>query len=1046
MRKLTLRMAIITALLPASAYPLGLGEIELKSALNQDLNAEIEVVSAEPEDAEQLIVKMASRDAFSRAGLDRPFMLQQIKFKTVVKNGKPVILVYSKKPIREPFLSFLLEIDWPEGHLLREYTMLLDPPVYASPRDSASADSGRPFIDPADHAAPAQSAPQSAPASSQYVPAAAPASEPAQVVETPSHDAPEAVSYNTVAASASYPTSDNYRVKANDTLWSLANKMRPDSGVSVEQMMLALVRENPETFIKKNINGLKRGYILRIPDRDQITTIDRQQALAEVRQHANLWREYRQAMSGVAPASSMPADSNVDVLDGEDAGSGVEGQLSIVGAGEKGAEQSGASQDPNAEVQRLRQQLAMAQEALESKNLENNELSGRLAELEQRVAGVLDMNDGELAKLQDDLKAEPAVQAEAPQVEAAPEVVEDVETSTATEEVVADTALETVDSSAEAELVADDAAAEPAASGEEAIFVDENNAAETDVVEAEVEAVADVMPAQPEPAPAFAQTKPKSFIQGLLDDPKMLGIAGGAVVLVLGLIALLMRRRRVNKDEETWDAASDDFTALDDVADTATDNMNTAAMDAISPDDTSRMMVDDADSKTEAADDLPDDPMLDEFDESILDEPEADNHEDTVISLDNGPDDADSEGDDNRDDVIAEADVYLAYGIYQQAEELLKTAIENNADRDDYRMKLLETYFAGKNADAFTVLAEDVQTRKGDDKSYWDRVIVMGKELCPGNDLFSGEAPLLPDFDSDDLLPQKPASTDFELDAGDEPDLDLGLDDSMGLDESTDSDATQILSEPVDLSAMGEPADSDDEDIDLGADLADMLSGEEGDADTEESDSDLEFDLGDFDEEMAESDESDEKKTDDDEISLDIEDDFSLDFEASDLGLEADESDEAETTADDAEADTDSLELDESESSEESVELDADLDLSVALDEESSDVELEIEESFDEDLDDVADLDIELPDDDAGTTKLNDTVIVDSLDLDDEDDDFDISELSEDVDEVSTKLDLARAYMDMGDNEGAMSILQEVKQEGNEEQQKEADELIGKAS
>jgi len=357
-RKLTLRMAIITALLPASAFSLGLGEIELKSALNQDLDAEIEVISAEPEDAEQLIVKMASRDAFSRAGIDRPFMLQQIKFKTVVKDGKPVILVYSKKPIREPFLSFLLEIDWPEGHLLREYTVLLDPPVYASPSNTTAADSGRPFIDPADHVASAQPASQVAPVntSARYTPSSATEpTAPSSNIAAPTRAVtpPAPTRYN--SAAASYPSSDNYRVQANDTLWSLANKMRPDSGVSVEQMMLALVRENPETFIRNNINGLKRGYILRIPSRDQVMTIDRQQALAEVRQHANLWREYRQAMSGVAPASAMPADDNVDVIDGEVTDNGVEGQLSIMGAGEKGAEQSGSAQDPAAEVQRLRQ-------------------------------------------------------------------------------------------------------------------------------------------------------------------------------------------------------------------------------------------------------------------------------------------------------------------------------------------------------------------------------------------------------------------------------------------------------------------------------------------------------------------------------------------------------------------------------------------------------------------------------------------------------------------------------------------------------------------
>ena len=100
MRKLTLSLAVMAALLPSRGIPLGLGEIELNSALNQELNAEIEVLSASPEDADQLIVQLADRDAFNRAGIDRPYILQQLKFKVAEKNGQPVVKVYTKTPIR----------------------------------------------------------------------------------------------------------------------------------------------------------------------------------------------------------------------------------------------------------------------------------------------------------------------------------------------------------------------------------------------------------------------------------------------------------------------------------------------------------------------------------------------------------------------------------------------------------------------------------------------------------------------------------------------------------------------------------------------------------------------------------------------------------------------------------------------------------------------------------------------------------------------------------------------------------------------------------
>jgi pilus assembly protein FimV len=116
--------------LPGSGYTLGLGEIEVNSALNQKFNADIELLSATPEDTESIIIKLASRKEFARAGLDRPYLLNDLRFKAETINGSPHIKVTSGSPVREPFLNFLVEIDWPNGHLLREYTVLLDPPVF----------------------------------------------------------------------------------------------------------------------------------------------------------------------------------------------------------------------------------------------------------------------------------------------------------------------------------------------------------------------------------------------------------------------------------------------------------------------------------------------------------------------------------------------------------------------------------------------------------------------------------------------------------------------------------------------------------------------------------------------------------------------------------------------------------------------------------------------------------------------------------------------------------------------------------------------------
>ncbi|HEY9202119.1 MAG TPA: FimV/HubP family polar landmark protein, partial [Gammaproteobacteria bacterium] len=438
MRKLTLSLAVMAALLPARGYPLGLGEIELNSALNQELNAEIEILSASPEDAEQLIVQLGSREAFNRAGIDRPYLLQQLKFKVVDRNGAPYIKVFTNSAVREPFLSFLLEIDWPQGNLLREYTLLLDPPVYNTGASTgAPAEGGHPFIDPADTQSPSQSATQ------QYYPDASAAGG-----ATISSDSGRSMSYQapaqtrqtsgTYAPAAARDSVEKYRVKENDTLWSMASRMRPDDSVSVEQMMLALVRKNPEAFIQENINGVKRGYILRVPDRDEALQINRQQALSQAREHAALWREYTRAASSATPASAMEAKPAA--TDSSSAADSASGQLSIVGASEEaGSEHAGSAQAPGSELERLQQELAYAREQLESERIEKETLRSRLSDLEQKVQSVINMDDAQLAELQQSLQQDSATEELATEDTAVDELAEEaIETAEVAAEVAED--------------------------------------------------------------------------------------------------------------------------------------------------------------------------------------------------------------------------------------------------------------------------------------------------------------------------------------------------------------------------------------------------------------------------------------------------------------------------------------------------------------------------------------------------------------------------------------------------------------------------------
>ena len=130
MRKLATAAAVSLALASGGAFGLGLGDIEMRSALNQPMNAEIPLTSARAEELDGMIVKLADADAFERAGIERTAVLTSLRFAVENVGGQPVIRVTSPRPVVEPFLNFLLEVDWPQGRMVREYTVLLDPPVF----------------------------------------------------------------------------------------------------------------------------------------------------------------------------------------------------------------------------------------------------------------------------------------------------------------------------------------------------------------------------------------------------------------------------------------------------------------------------------------------------------------------------------------------------------------------------------------------------------------------------------------------------------------------------------------------------------------------------------------------------------------------------------------------------------------------------------------------------------------------------------------------------------------------------------------------------
>lgn len=398
-RPLHLSLAIALAISGIDAMALGLGSIQVKSRLNQPLDAEIPVIQSNPGEAEGLIIQLASAEDFERVGLDRSRSAAvPLEFKLVHNaQGQAVIRVTTADIVREPFLDFLIEANWTNGRLLREYTVLLDPPVTAaaikgSTTMAASAEPAR---------APVESLPE---------PQAKP------VPRTPTAPPPVAKAPAAAAAPAPRPAAtagSDYTVNSGDTLSAIARQVRPGADVSLDQTMLALFKANPSAFYKDNINALKSGAILRVPDADAIRSVaSLREAAEQVRGQVEDWRGTAGSPTRVArtaaqgDAAAAPSAGSTRAKD--------ESRLSIVppSVGKDSlaaSDRVGASSaESGSGDTRLKGDLARTREALASREQETGELKSRVRELEDiknKNDRLLSLKDSEIAELQQRLKA-----------------------------------------------------------------------------------------------------------------------------------------------------------------------------------------------------------------------------------------------------------------------------------------------------------------------------------------------------------------------------------------------------------------------------------------------------------------------------------------------------------------------------------------------------------------------------------------------------------------------------------------------------------------
>ena len=483
-RTLALAVASCMSLAPLVAEAAGLGKLTVLSGLGQPLRAEMEI-GATRDELVGMTARLAPQDAFKQAGVDFATVLLDLRFAVEKRpNGQAVVKVTSAKPINEPFLDFLVELNWPSGRLVREYTFLLDPPEIAAMQASRPVVQARVVETVRGSAA---ERPKAEMATARPMPAARPA----------------------VEAKPSGTGGATRVVQKGDTLRKIASETRHD-GVSLEQMLVGLFRNNPDAFIAENVNRLKAGAILNVPDKVAVETVSEAEAKQIYVRHAGDWNAYRQKLA--TSTAAAPAKEET-----------VAGQASAGKITAKVEEKATPAEQAKDQVKVARADAAakaLADGKAAEMAAEQVARDKALKEAQERLA-VLEKNFNELQKLLE-LKDQKLAELQKGQAAAVPaEPLKPVEMPKA----------------AEPEPTAPVAKVEEAGKAVEAPKA--------------VEPPKQEPPKQEPPKPATPPpTEEPGLIDGLLEDPVPLAAGGGIVALLLAYF-VAKRRRTSNASMET---------------------------------------------------------------------------------------------------------------------------------------------------------------------------------------------------------------------------------------------------------------------------------------------------------------------------------------------------------------------------------------------------------------------------------------------------------------------------------------------------------------
>jgi len=648
--------------LPVSVFALGLGKLTVQSGLGQPLSATIELTSAQKDELDTLRARIADPAVYRDNNVQYPAAMSRARI--VVEqtaNGAPYLRVTTSQAVNDAFLDLLVELNWATGRVVRDYTFLLDPP---SGTETQAVEPTAPIRAQAGSAAAAR----------------------AQAGSTGAAAAP-AARRSAAAAPAEAPSAaaSTYTVKRGDTLSKIAQQTKP-ADVSLEQMLVALFRSNENAFEDRNMNRLRTGQIVNVPQGDQVAAIAPSEATQVVRAQAADWRAYRDRVAGAAPAADataprQSASGRITTAVEDKAGAAQPGrdQLRVSREAGKGAAAGTA----------LAEDLAAKERAL-------SEANSRVAELEKTVRDLqraVELKNQTMSSLQASAEASKgkgsATPAEAPKVAAAtPAPAATAPAPTPAPAPSAAAPPPAAPTAAAPTVAAPTAAAPTVATSPPASPAPETKAPSSPPPETKApEAKAETKATPPKPAPPKkAPAKPEpSFIDDLFGNTPTWAIGGGALVLLAGIAGIVAARRRKTTRFEDSIISGTDIKTNTVFGSTGGGVVNTG-----------------------------DNSLASDFSREGLGNIDTDEV-----------------------DPIAEAEVYLAYGRDAQAEEILKDALKKDPQRQEIYLKLLEIHSQHNKPSAFETVASELYSVSGGQGEVWQKAMALGRQLDPANPLFT---------------------------------------------------------------------------------------------------------------------------------------------------------------------------------------------------------------------------------------------------------------------------------------------------------------------